>query len=194
MSPTNTTPCMRPDPEDRKVTCALPRGHDVRRRPCTWMKTNRPPSRPELMTQSPKDHPLTLATPLASRGARSERDCEVSSMPGRPLEELLPRAQSLADSRMREVLRAIDFEADVAAARPAPVEDPRELFILSYKQRHPKTRARELCLILDNAEILPLPSHSRMGGGSRLWRELWDHPGSCGAIHKWLYSVWKKDT
>ena len=119
---TNTTPCMRPDPEDLKVTCALPHAHNVRRRPCSWQKRSRPPSRPELGELSPAEPQLTAASRLSPRGGRSEHGCGLSSMPGRPIEELIPRAQAFAASRTREVLRLLDIEADLAPLRPRAIE------------------------------------------------------------------------
>jgi hypothetical protein len=148
--------------------------------------------KPELESMavnlSPAD-PAYVTWRLASRGGRPERECCTSSMQGRAIEELQPRAQRFTDARKREALRVLDLEADVAALRPVAVEiDLRKLFIAGYKRRHPDVKGRALCLAIDNAELEPLPTWVTPEG-TRLWVELWAHPLTKNAVRKFISSV-----
>jgi len=166
----NPVPCMREDPEDRKVTCALPRGHNVRRRPCSWQRTNR------------------VVEPVSAHTIRefAPRRGEIPS--GRSI------AHAVSDARTREVeLRVSIIERDLAALREPPTSaetlDPRKLFIRAFTARHPGVPGRAIALGLDNAELRPLPSWIK-ATGLRLWHELWDcktHPKTRRAVRKWVY-------
>lgn len=180
---------MRPDPEDVKVTCPLPKGHDSRRRPCAWMKTNRPPLRREstIVDLSP-DRTINEVTPTVLGIPHSTpRRGELSS--GRSI------VQAVSDARARQVeLRILEVEGELAALRKTVAVrrstlDPRELFIKEFVARHPNVTGRALAIALDNYELRPLPSYTK-ATGLRLWRELWDcdtHPKTQRAVRKFIY-------
>jgi hypothetical protein len=67
----NLAVCMKPDPKDRKITCALPRGHGRR---CSWKRSQ---SRAMLRnSQKPAQSQMliTLLREFARRTAQSHRE------------------------------------------------------------------------------------------------------------------------
>jgi hypothetical protein len=106
------TPCMRPDPEDVKVTCPLPKGHNVRRRPCSWMRTNRPRSRPALMAVDLHPEPTVAAMPVAARTIPEFAPRRGEIPIGRSI------SQAISDVRTRMVeLRIVELEGELSTLR-----------------------------------------------------------------------------
>jgi hypothetical protein len=135
---------------------------------------------------TPAEHELRRASRLSSRGGRSERDCGLSSAPGRDIEELQPRAQAFADRQMRATLRQLNLEANVVALRPAAIEsDQRKVRIRNFVKLFPGVKGRALCLVLDKAGIPVLPRWARLTG-SRLWADCWAHSATKNAVRKYL--------
>jgi hypothetical protein len=153
----------------------------------------------------PAEPELRQATRLASRGGRSERDCGLSSAPGREIEELLPRAQQFADARSREVLKLLDLEADVAAARRCSSSrrprklDPVRDHVVAFLARHSEIKGRRglgraIAFGLDDQGIKLRDRYARKTG-KRLWREVWDdrtHPKIRNDARKFIYSRFPK--
>jgi hypothetical protein len=141
---------------------------------------------------SPAETELRQATRLASRGGRSERDCGLSSAPGREIEELLPRAQAFADAQICAALRQLNLEANVAALRPGAVEtDVRKVFLSNFVKNFPNVKGRTLCLVLDKAEIPVLPQWAR-DANSRLWTDCWAHAATKNLVRKYLSAERRK--
>jgi hypothetical protein len=152
---------------------------------------------------APAEPELRAATRLVSRGGRSERECRLSSMPGRPIEELLPRAQAFADAQTREALRHLNLEANVAAQRPAiaptasrpikpsatqkahNVTTPCTAFLFDVLDREPEISAPAFFLEFDRAihrernenrvKSWQPPESWVKDTGKRLWAELHRH-------------------
>lgn len=112
------------------------------------------------------------------------------------LEDFSPRSQALKDARTRDILRALDLEKDLAAARclshrPPRNPDLRKVFIADFAARHPGVTGRALAIALDSSEFRPLPSWIR-ATGKRLWQELWDYeknPKTQRSIRKYVYGA-----
>jgi hypothetical protein len=139
-----------------------------------------------------------LATSLAARGSRSERQSEIGSARGHDIEEFIPRAQALKDSRTRQVLRRLDLEADIAAARPkvettatpqqrkAPrhATSLRKRFLDTLLEQDPKTSCAIFCQKIDeriHGERSDVKRESLMP--LRSWMEL-ANVGTWVGLHK----------
>jgi hypothetical protein len=131
------------------------------------------------LQMTPAEPETTAATRLALRGHRSEHDCGLSSMPGRPISELLPRAQAFLDSQAREALRRFNLEATVATLRPErparPMRrhrtvDPRKVEIAKLKGLG--YVGFGIALALDKTN-LPPPTRYSKPTNRRLWAELY---------------------
>jgi hypothetical protein len=132
----------------------------------------------------PLEQQHRFATPLHSRGGRSERECGLSASPGRDIEDLAPRAQAFKDACTRRALLELSIEADMAELRATSINqsrrprksrpiDPRKIFIAKFKAEKKNYSGKGICFELDKAGVLPLARWTKVIG-SRLWVELWD--------------------
>lgn len=200
----NTTPCMNPDPEDRKVTCGLPRGHNARRHPCSWQRTNRPQSRPALMTVDLSPEPAVATEPGAIRKIPE-------SVPHRgEVPSGITIGQAVTQARTRAVeIKVANFEAELASLRNAATNtaqahkparsrspqqrkvDPRHVFISTMKARGLTYAA--IARALDAADDRRLRPRSDWteDTGLRLWHELWTcgktYPRTQATVRKYFY-------
>ncbi len=153
-------------------------------------------SEPELETTaaeiSPAEPELRRASRLDSRGGRSERECGLSSAPGREIEELIPGAQRFVDVQKRETLRLLDLDERLQALRNATTARPRKKMgrrkqlVFKVVHRFPGADGRMVARLLDDIKAPGLPS---MKG--RKWAVCWDSRDRKlqHSVQKWVYEV-----
>jgi hypothetical protein len=153
-------------------------------------------SEPELETTaaeiSPAEPELRRASRLDSRGGRSERECGLSSAPGREITELLPRAQAFVDQQTRETLRMLDLDERVQALRnatttkPRPKVGPRKRAAWKVFERFPRMDGRGYARLFDDARVSRLPSMGKLS-----WLAGWDSRDlklrAC--VRRWTYGA-----